>query len=260
MPETPVALSYASRPSSRRRWIRRALLFGCVACIAIAATRWGPGVSRQAILLYWQQQCLRYAPPPDLVVYQQDATDTPALASAGGAYEALNLHEYGSPRRTTVAVHVPRCEAKYLASMPNGRLPGTKYMTAIPPLLNGRGAVLFMHERQTPSGARYLLIVRSGFAYGADPRFIIAYDLQAKIVSPATWNTLPSDDLGIRNLSVRVDTHAAPPDIKIFAGQADPADASHFTIRYVMDGKPHVVDGFLRDQGKGFAMVKFKVR
>jgi len=117
-----------------------------------------------------------------------------------------------------------------------------------------------MHERQTPSGARYLLIVRSGFAYGADPRFIIAYDLQAKIVSPATWNTLPSDDLGIRNLSVRVDTHAAPPDIKIFAGQADPADASHFTIRYVMDGKPHVVDGFLRDQGKGFAMVKFKVR
>lgn len=35
----------------------------------------------------------------------------------------------------------------------------------------------------------------------------------------------------------------------IFAGQTDTADASHFTIPYMIDGKPGMIDGWLRDDG-----------
>jgi hypothetical protein len=36
---------------------------------------------------------------------------------------------------------------------------------------------------------------------------------------------------------------------RFYAGQPDPADASHFTIVYVRDGRPGVIDGWLRDAG-----------
>jgi hypothetical protein len=36
-----------------------------------------------------------------------------------------------------------------------------------------------------------------------------------------------------------------PPNIRIYAGQADPADPSHFTIRYQMWGQEDILDGRL---------------
>jgi hypothetical protein len=35
--------------------------------------------------------------------------------------------------------------------------------------------------------------------------------------------------------------------LRVFAGQADPADPSHFTIPYDLDDQPGVIDGWLRD-------------
>ena len=35
--------------------------------------------------------------------------------------------------------------------------------------------------------------------------------------------------------------------IRIYAGQADPADPTHFTIRYVVNGKTAVIDGYVGD-------------
>ena len=35
--------------------------------------------------------------------------------------------------------------------------------------------------------------------------------------------------------------------VRMFAGQPDPADPAHFTIRYELDDQPHVIDGWLRD-------------
>ena len=37
--------------------------------------------------------------------------------------------------------------------------------------------------------------------------------------------------------------------LRVYAGQPDAADASHFTIAYEIDGRPGVIDGWLRDQG-----------
>lgn len=40
------------------------------------------------------------------------------------------------------------------------------------------------------------------------------------------------------------------PTLIFYAGQFDPADASHFTIAYKRDGDPGVIDGYLRDPKK----------
>lgn len=37
--------------------------------------------------------------------------------------------------------------------------------------------------------------------------------------------------------------------LRVFAGQADPSDASHFTIAYDLDGQPGVIDGWLNADG-----------
>jgi hypothetical protein len=37
--------------------------------------------------------------------------------------------------------------------------------------------------------------------------------------------------------------------LRVYAGQADPADASHFTIAYQLDGKAGTIDGWAKDTG-----------
>lgn len=50
---------------------------------------------------------------------------------------------------------------------------------------------------------------------------------------------------------------SAPSDrIRLFAGQPDPADPSHFTIGYAVNGRPGTIDGWLQDDER----VKFRVR
>jgi hypothetical protein len=39
-----------------------------------------------------------------------------------------------------------------------------------------------------------------------------------------------------------------PPKMRMYAGQIDPNDASHFTIRYEIWGQSDVLDGYLDDK------------
>jgi hypothetical protein len=38
--------------------------------------------------------------------------------------------------------------------------------------------------------------------------------------------------------------------LRILAGQPDPEDATHFMIPYVLNGKPGVIDGYIRPDGR----------
>jgi hypothetical protein len=49
--------------------------------------------------------------------------------------------------------------------------------------------------------------------------------------------------------SVSFDVTAMPRHIRFFAGQVDPADDSHFTIRFERDQEKGIVDGWLTDDG-----------
>jgi hypothetical protein len=39
-------------------------------------------------------------------------------------------------------------------------------------------------------------------------------------------------------------------DIRIYAGQVDPKDAGHFTVRYESRGETHMAQGYLRADGQ----------
>jgi len=61
-------------------------------------------------------------------------------------------------------------------------------------------------------------------------------DASAELVSgPTTQDTQVPIDYGNR--------------LRVYAGQADPADASHFTIAYQLDGKAGTIDGWAKDAG-----------
>jgi hypothetical protein len=50
-----------------------------------------------------------------------------------------------------------------------------------------------------------------------------------------------------------------PPLLHLFAGQPDPADESHFTIDYEVDGDRGTIDGWLRDSHDGSNRVRVEL-
>lgn len=115
--------------------------------------------------------------------------------------------------------------------------------------------LLFLHARTAPNGTEWLVIVRrphpgSRQSFDAPIGFEVFLDPPSWTIrdSPLSPPTLTGDV--INPLFHRPDGTPTPTLI-FYAGQFDPADASHFTIAYKRDGDPGVIDGYLRDPQKG---------
>ena len=221
-PNPPPPIDYAPPPPWHRRRGRRAMVALVTVALVIAGWRYGPPAYRQARTLYWQQQCLAFSLPPDQVVYEEDPAGMAALPVGRDGYTRI------SP--TPAVCHTPPCYTGFTGG-------------SEPP-----GAVVFMHERVTKAGQRRLVVirrVRSGFDAGFDP----VLSLSVQTYAPATWRAaaVAGTDwhLGPDNFVFP----AGPPDVCIYAGQADPADASHLTVRYRAWGQMHMVDGHLNAAG-----------
>ena len=106
----------------------------------------GAGGWRRTRILYLQRQCLRYEAPPDQVVYDQCPDTASGLIARGGEH----FSAYPRPwMQFKAAAHEPR------------PLTELRQLTPTVPTLARTGAVLFMHERRTPSGVSRLVLVRS---------------------------------------------------------------------------------------------------
>jgi len=195
---------------------------------------WGRPLWRHAAYLYHQRQTLAYAAPPDQVVFEGDPNRAATLIVSGryGRVAPLPWSERYDP--------------------PLGATPGNGAALHKPPPVVAMGlaaardehVVVFAHHRRSPGGRERLVVV-VGTCY------IVHYEqgvtLRGQAYSPAGW--IP----GLRaqrterlrdEQTVRAGLRQV---LRVFAGQADPADESHFTIRYQMDGREGVVDGWLRD-------------
>jgi len=76
---------------------------------------------------------------------------------------------------------------------------------------------------------------------------------EMKIMSPATWK----NNIGEEGTNYSFEVVLGMADkVRVFNGQPDPSDASHFTIGYEVDGQPGTIDGWLTDDG----IVKLEVR
>jgi hypothetical protein len=210
---------------------------------------------RQVQILYWQRACMGYGRSADTVVYEEEPTAAAKLLASGGDYGAyLLLRQYPkSPIGPTIsaAAATAPCWVK-LRTVSGIRVGIAQYSSRtswIPgKTLGGDGAILFMHECRSPGGHRRLVVIN----YCPDtnsftPWFFEGDSYDPYVVSPASL-TAQLQSLGKGSgVDVRSTWPGTPPLVRMFAGQPDPGDPAHFTIRYQMWGQEDVLDGRLMD-------------
>jgi hypothetical protein len=79
------------------------------------------------------------------------------------------------------------------------------------------------------------------------PNFIQDFNYQSFVITAATLRKPPViPQIGLA-LSVLAGTTKPAPNVRIYCGQVDPRDSSHFTIVYEMWGQRDTLDGYLED-------------
>jgi hypothetical protein len=222
MTAAPPSLTYARArpPWYRRRGPRRAM-FGCLIAATIAGVCWAwnstPG--EWARFNYWEWRCEHYSAPPDQVVF-----DPPAANS------------YSDWKLTGMPLNCPQWW-KFEAQL----LPLTVH--ASPPT----SSVAFLQDRQSPSGKNRLVAVE--LRPQCDEQ-----DYLSRIFRPMVYV----------NVNVVTPTRGLPAPtrgehdswgnlgpiegkLKVFAGQPDPSDRTHFTIAYRLNDVPGIMDFHLQD-------------
>jgi hypothetical protein len=233
--------------------------------------------NRQRLLadLAAQQKCQTDAAPATKVVYAEDPEEVVKLAAGSvGGYEALGGGRsdappgWVSPVRAVVPEHYRR------------------FLDAASGRAVGGGAPLFLHERSNPAGQKFLVAVslyaQSGFERRMPDRDpdamgdITFAQIKERTLVADVWPlgaagpsvdarrkgrqvrlrvALPDQD---RRVVARLKPGASletPPAIdygnrlRVFAGQADVKDPSHFTIAYELDGRAGTIDGWVRSSG-----------
>jgi hypothetical protein len=212
------------RPGDRRRKAERWLI-RLVILAVLAALIWklGPVAWRRVRLLYWQHSALRYAAPPDQVVYDNVPGDAKELLKTAGYYE-----ENEDDGR--VSFPVKAWQQFYAVFSPPGR---------------NSLATLFVHERSNIHGTRLIVIEATVGLYSMSSSG--GELLTATVFKPGSLFSEPELLLDGDTCDV---FHPRGARFKYFAGQPDPKDPTHFTIDCQIDGKPMKIDGWLRDDDK----------
>jgi hypothetical protein len=217
-------LDYApTQKPSRWRVIRRAILWIAVALLAVLGVRRGPDFARRVVFLYHQRGCLRYTAAADQVVFDSNPARVAILATDPN-FVIFRGCAFRKPPADWSAVR-------------SGLSVSTR---------PGSPAILFLHKRVS-GGIPRLIAVERLEAANASPRFIPGYDVEPDTISPATF-TNPAGEIRIMPPFDVID--GGSDDIRIYAGQPDPADESRFTIRYEFQGKSHVVEGRVAADGR----------
>jgi hypothetical protein len=226
-------------PWHRSRMFRRMVMLVLLAGVTPCSIIWGPRAWRRAQILYYQHQCLTYTAPPDAVLYEPDPAKVAALLQKGLQYwGGKSTPEYATAPD-------PPCLQR-LGSLLPGLPPGVPItmLPATTPAISTGSGLGFMHELRNHKGDRRLVVV----APPCDPSFIIY------CVAPLT-TPLGNVQSGTQSIDSCYSTGIMlgavdSRSLRIFAGQLDPNDASHFTFAYeTRDGKGKgTIDGWLDDQ------------
>ena len=209
------------------------------ALLAPIAWKAGPPALRHTELLYWQRQAMRYSPPANEVIYYGlNPNSLPNVIAALQRPERKYRAQYmGDSVNDFYQVAEAWQRFYYLYSPPGRRL----------------GATAFLHERRTPLGARRLVAVEvvPDFSTSGRPwAFHEFLDFSVSVVRPGTLASSPTElpnSTSIVDLGAFSDFSKSGIDLKIYAGQIDPEDASHFTINYWFQGNTGTIDGWLLD-------------
>lgn len=223
-------LDYAPRRAIfTRKFTRRLIVYAVLIALAIAASLGWRNIKfyfDQARLLYAQRAWLNFSAPPDRVVYDDD----PTLASG-----LLVQPQY-------VQLQYPHSNAVVW----NHRARNDLWVRAIGKGLPAAG-LLFMHERFTPAGERFILTCE--IASYVDDAGNVQACFELREFRPATWHTGISMRNGLTTMALPIErAMSAGQRVRFFAGQPDPRDRTHFTIRYQINGVDGILDGYEGDR------------
>jgi len=241
-PSPAVRLEYAPAPNRKKKLLRRAVAVCLIIAIAAAGWWWGPGLWQLAPILYWQRQCMNYQPGPEQVIYEEEPTAAAKLLAADPRFHPFSISRgMDTPRPSPInaAAYFPRSFEKLESSVPG------------PPfrLFGKAGAMAFLHERISPAGHRRLVFVtycpeQTTFTIN----LIQGYNCEAQAIQPGTITHPPAVLAKGWVIDVISTYPQTRPNLRMYAGQIDPNDASHFTIRYEIWGQTDILDGRLDDQ------------
>lgn len=224
----PPILNYAPAPRFQRRTVRRIILLSVLLALGLGIWLWGPAAWRGATLLYWQHRCMTYSPPPDQVVL--DTLPPPTPPSPTSRSLSVPSWAYTGLPPLSAAV-VPREWAEFAR------------LTELRP---DPTAMLFLHERTSPSGGRRLVAVqidRQAFSY-------VPCMISAHVIRPVGLSARPA--AVTQNIELTSDLLSLyfARRLRFFAGQPDPDNAAHFTIAVEAEGAAVTIDGYLTDDDR----------
>lgn len=286
--ETKRPLSYQVAPSPVTRGQFRLLLLLMLIQVVISAQyAYAPGFvawvkerwaeHRQAVAhrvqvqrqLATVQQCMAFAQPATTVVWDEDPARAAKLLATGGY---APIEGTGQPSFVINAL-VAGAMARPPALAP---LDSTE-------VFRGNTALVFLHGRRAAGGQERLVVVAVNSIVPVSVQYVREptddFDLSiykrvsfvAASVPPTAegdtpWSARDWTELDLENAEsgVEMPAHWSKPtaagepgslhvkyadQLRVFTGQPDPADASHFTIPYELDGQAGIIDGWLNADG-----------
>jgi hypothetical protein len=183
-----------------------------------------------------ERACLGYSAAADQVVYEEAPELVKRYLSDGG--EWVDLSRAADRCGAAASGRVPACWTT---------LTGGREVAPLGPA----AAIVFLHERQTPAGARELVVV----AYDGKMRLpwptpggwtISSIALSASVKSPEVQGAPLTRWHGTAR-RLDAEPFVAMYSLRLYAGQPDALDPTHFTIRYDLDGRPGTIDGWVLD-------------
>lgn len=162
--------------------------------------------------------CAATTVSPDTLVYDEDPARQKALLAQP------DYREVGGHHGSVVYRTIPRWEQFIAANQ--GRI--------------STNGTIFLGERTTPSGQKHLVGVDiTGWSRGG-PLILFTY---ARTFTPVTFAQLPKMTSSTPSLNLS----RTEGILRLYAGQPDPDNPSHFTIRYTLDDQENIIDGWLKD-------------
>jgi hypothetical protein len=245
-PSPPIPLNYAPAPPRWRRPVWRFALLMMVLAVGFCGWRWRAYAWDQAQVLYWQHRCMTFTAPPDMVVYEEEPTAAAVLLNRPD-YFSRRLRRpsgtNGSPATSIAASFTPLCWNRLQTLNP---IP----MTHVLDKSIGQPTA-FLHERISPAGHHRLVCVNYTPMSASFPPMMAqfeGFEFYATALTPATFTTFSTP--ASTSYYSRCAPSAYPnksPRVRVYAGQPDPNNPAHFTIRYQMLGQDDVLDGNLKD-------------
>ncbi len=202
-----ITLPYHPRPSTQARTRRRAVILAIALLTSAAGIYLCPALWPTIRLLRWQYRCDNYHLPADRVVLKVDSP---------------NAKGQGDQR------------AKEWRNMcRGGRATG-----------DGTTATAFLHGRTTPRGTKRIVEIECRSPAHVDEDYGYAF-LEAFLVRPGTIIRNPVFIMNAAERNIRCFPFGRT--LRVFSGQDDNVDPSHFSFQIEIDGVPEMIDGWLND-------------